>query len=166
MCSQMAHASYILVKRSDRTVDSRQGAPDAQGLAEFSDLAAVPTFREFVSLYIAEGYKRNRNRASICNSDPNVMRMSVRWLRHLSDKSMGFSIQYHADQDLEALRAFWAITLSIPADSIRLQRKSNSGQLEKRTWRSVHGVLNAVLNDTLLRARMQAWMDRLREEWE
>lgn len=111
----------------------------AQGVAEFNDLAAVPTFREFISLYIAEGNKRNRNRVEICNSDSTVMRMSVRWLRRLSEKPMGFSIQYHADQDLDALRAFWAITLSIPADSIKLQRKSNSSQLEKRTWRSVHG---------------------------
>lgn len=38
----------------------------AQGVGEFRDLAAVPTFREFISLYIAEGNKRNRNRVEIC----------------------------------------------------------------------------------------------------
>src|ERR1700704_3667552 len=41
-----------------------------QGRAEFDELIKQPTFRDFVVLYIAEGYKRSRNTASICNSDP------------------------------------------------------------------------------------------------
>lgn len=32
----------------------------AQGKAEYETLAADPTFRDFVVLYIAEGYKRDR----------------------------------------------------------------------------------------------------------
>ena len=35
-----------------------------QGLAEYDQLVSVPTFRDFVVLYIAEGYKRSRNTAS------------------------------------------------------------------------------------------------------
>ena len=46
-----------------------------------------------------------------------------------------------------------------------MQRKSNSNQLAGRTWRSEHGVLAVNVNDTLLRARMSAWMDSLREGW-
>ena len=33
-------------------------------------LLKEPTFRDFVCMYIGEGYKRNRNVVSICNSDP------------------------------------------------------------------------------------------------
>jgi hypothetical protein len=32
-------------------------------------------------------------------------------------------------------------------------------------WRSVHGVLAVAVYDTLLRARLQGWMDCLRETW-
>ena len=46
-----------------------------------------------------------------------------------------------------------------------MQRKSNSNQLAGRTWRSVHGVLTVRVCDTLLRAKLQGWMDRLRESW-
>lgn len=45
------------------------------GLREFAEFARDPTFRDFVSLYVAEGSKRNRNVVAICNSDPAVIRM-------------------------------------------------------------------------------------------
>ncbi len=35
--------------------------------------AADPTFRDFICMYIGEGYKRNRNRLSISNGDPRVV---------------------------------------------------------------------------------------------
>jgi hypothetical protein len=74
-------------------------------------------------------------------------------------------VQYHADQDLDELRTFWGDHLGIDGSAIRLQRKTNSGQLKGRTWRSAHGVLTVATNDTYLRARLQAWMDRIRTEW-
>ncbi len=83
----------------------------ARGRAEFVELCAEPTFRDFVCLYIAEGYKRSRT--------------SV----------------------------------------IAVQRKSNSGQLQWRTWRSVNGVLMVRTADTLFRARLQAWIDCISAEW-
>lgn len=136
-----------------------------EGVAKYDGLVVDPTFRDFVCLYIAEGYKRRRNAVAICNSDPAVMTVATGWIRRLSDKAPQFSIQYHADQDLRELREFWGATLGIDPDSIRMQRKSNSNQLTGRTWRSRHGVLTVGVGDTLLRARLQAWMDRLRSEW-
>jgi excisionase family DNA binding protein len=138
----------------------------ADGRASFATLIADPTFRDFVCLYLAEGFKRNRNTVSIANSDPTVLVVSQNWLRRLSpDKQLKYSIQYHADQDLDALRAFWGSKLEIDGGLIRFQRKSNSNQLTGRTWRCQHGVLTIVCHDTLLRARIQAWMDCLRDSW-
>src|SRR6476620_78306 len=45
------------------------------GWAEYDDLIEQPTFRDFVCMYIGEGFKRNRNQVTICNSDPTVMVM-------------------------------------------------------------------------------------------
>jgi hypothetical protein len=83
----------------------------------------------------------------------------------LTTKSLTFSIQYHADQDLSELCRFWSDALAIEEGAIRLRRKSNSNQLKGRVWRSRHGVLNVGAGDTLLRARLQAWMDQLRVSW-
>jgi transcriptional regulator with XRE-family HTH domain len=136
-----------------------------EGLESFDELARDPTFRDFVALYIAEGYKRNRNRVSIGNSDPAVLTLATTWIRRLTTKPPVFSIQYRADQDLYELRHFWSEALDVEPAKIRFQRKSNSNQLTGRTWRSRYGVLTASVGDTLLRARMQGWMDQIRKSW-
>jgi hypothetical protein len=136
-----------------------------KGRASFVELASDPSFRDFLCLYLAEGYKRSRNQVAVCNSDRAVVQLCDGWLRRLSTRTVWYSVQYHADQDLGALRRFWASALAIDPDAIRLQRKSNSNQLAKRTWRSAHGVLTVGVNDTLLRARLAGWLDRLRESW-
>ncbi len=107
----------------------REGAY-AQGAAEYDELVALPTFRDFVVLYIAEGYKRSRHTASICNSDPTVLVLAARWLRQLSGRSPTVRVQYHADQDIEELRAFWAATLDLAPQSVRLHPKSNTSKLK------------------------------------
>ena len=116
-------------------------------------------------MYIGEGNKRNRNRVSIGNSDPRVAVLVARWVRALSRNKLQFSVQYQRDQDLRKLSAFWASTLGIDPRDVRMQRKSNSGRLGGRTWRCKHGVLTVTTCDTLLRARLQAWMDCVQDEW-
>lgn len=150
-----------MVKKHERL----RNAAYWQGLAEFFPLREEAGFRDFVVLYIAEGYKRNRNHVSICNSDPAVMQISLHWLRRLTTRNLRFAIQFHADQDLAQLRRFWGNELRIDGNAIKFQRKSNSGRLSGRTWRSQHGVLKVEAGDTYLRARLQAWMDCVRDEW-
>ena len=142
----------------------REGAY-AEGRAEFPKLAEAPTFRDFVVLYLAEGSKHARNVVAICNSDAAILRVAVEWMEHFSGGSFDYGIQYHADQDLDELRAYWSRELEIEPELIRMQRKSNSGQLRRRTWRSQYGVLTVRCNDTLFRARLQGWMDCVREAW-
>ena len=136
-----------------------------RGWLEYATLILEPTFRDFVVLYIAEGFKRTRHCVWIGNSDERVVAMAAGWIARLSIKPLIYAVQYHADQDLDELRGFWGGVLGIDGAKIRMQRKSNSGQLAGRTWRSVHGVLSVGVNDTYCRARLQAWMDRVRGEW-
>ena len=136
-----------------------------EGRAQFDELALDASFRDFVCLYIAEGYNRNRNTVSVCNSDPAVVLLCNAWICRLSTKTADYGVQYHADQDLDELQRFWGKQLHIAPERVTMQRKSNSGQLSGRTWRCAHGVLTIRVGDTLLRARLQAWIDRLRESW-
>ncbi len=137
----------------------------AHGMEIFPMLIRDPMFRDFLCLYIAEGYKRSRNRVSLINSDPAVIILGNRWIRRLARNRILYAIQYHQDQDLNSLTAFWAGELDIDPATIRLQRKSNSNGLSGRTWRSRYGVLTVSCNDTAFRARLQAWMDCLRASW-
>lgn len=135
------------------------------GRWEFERLTRHPTFRDFVSLYIAEGYKRNRNVVSICNSDPTVMQVGTLWIRRFSRRTLEFSVQFHEDQNLEELTHYWAEKLVFEPSDIRLQRKANSGRLGSRVWRSRYGVIAVRTSDTLFRARLQGWIERLQGEW-
>jgi AcrR family transcriptional regulator len=124
-----------------------------QGRSEYSRLALDPTFADFVCLYIAEGSKRRRNEVTIGNSDPAVIALSTLWIRRFSRNPVAFWLQYHADQDLAELRRFWGRLVDVPPTEIRLQRKSNSNQLRRRTWRSRYGVLTAPATASLPYAR-------------
>jgi hypothetical protein len=136
-----------------------------QGRDEFPILCAQPTFRDFVCIYIGEGFKRNRNVVSICNSDPAVVRLGANWLCKLTEHPIQFSFQHHEDQDPRKLCAFWGELLDVDPVDVKFQRKSNSGRLSGRRWRSKYGVLQVRTSDTYLRARLDAWMDAVRGEW-
>ena len=142
----------------------REAAYD-DGLLFYLHLCEAPSFRDFLVLFITEGHRRSRHEVSIANSDPAVMRLAVRWMRVFSANQLTYSIQYHADQRLSEVRHFWAHQLEISEDQIQFQRKSNSGQLGGRTWRSQYGVLTARAGDTYFREAMQAWTDCLRDSW-
>lgn len=136
-----------------------------EGVVAFEEMAAKDGFIAFVTLFVAEGYKRNRNRVSVANSDPAVIAIASRWMRRLSSHKLTYSVQYHADQDLKSLQLFWSELVATKPSEIRLQRKSNSNRLNARTWRSEHGVLTVTTDDTYFRARLQAWVDLLRQRW-
>jgi hypothetical protein len=136
-----------------------------RGTEEFLTLCGEPTFRDFVCMYIGEGYKRSRNEVSLCNSDPAVVKLAQTWIVRLSANPVTYSIQYHADQSIDELRAFWSHRLGIRPDEVRFQRKSNSKQLTGRRWRSRYRVLKVCAADTRFRARLQAWIELVEADW-
>jgi hypothetical protein len=136
-----------------------------RGWDEFAVLAAEPTFTDFVCMYIGEGYKRSRNAVALANSDPRVIRLADYWIRRFARNRVTYQFQYHEDQDPVYLRKFWSFGLGVSPELITYQRKSNSGRLSGRTWRSKFGVLAVRVHDTALRMRLQAWMDRTQDRW-
>jgi hypothetical protein len=87
------------------------------------------------------------------------------WIRRFAKNKVTYSFQYHADQDPDYLVRFWSFGLGVDPKLFVAQRKSNSGRLSGRNWRSKHGVLTVTVNDTEFRARLQAWMDRTQDHW-
>lgn len=93
------------------------------GWREFPALIREPGFRDFVCMYIGEGYKRDRNRVSIANSDPSVIWLGNQWITRLTSNAVTYTFQYHADQDPEFLVCVLvrvsrrrSRTLSVPAE--------------------------------------------------
>ena len=101
----------------------------------------------------------------MANSNPGIVRVGAYWITKLARNKVDYSVQIHIDNDEAEIKAFWAEVLTIPSETIKTIRKSNSGQLSGRQWRSMHGVLMVRSSDTYFRSRLQAWMDKIQEEW-
>jgi hypothetical protein len=94
------------------------------------------------------------------------MKLAQKWILQLTTNShVTYHIQIHEDQDISKLRAHWGGALNIDGDQIKISRKSNSGKLSGRNWRSEFGVLSMRVHDTYFRSKLQAWMDYLQEQW-
>lgn len=132
---------------------------------EAPQLLCEPKLRDFVVLYMAEGYRRSRHQVEICNSNPRIMLLSNEMMQRFARNPLAYSLQYHADHQPEEIQKFWADLHGIDASLIRLSRKSNSGELSVRQWRSKHGVLSIRVGDTSFRCQLQAWMDFVAQSW-
>jgi len=120
-----------------------------------------------VSLYIAEGSKTRRNEVEIGNSDALVMKMSTYWLRKYMnpERSIEYRVQIHADHNEDDIKAYWGEVVNIKPEIIKVIRKSNSGQMGHRNFRSEYGVLSVRVSDTSFRSRLGGWMDYLKKLW-
>jgi len=145
---------------------AKREAAYAEGVAMYPELINEPTYRDFLCMYVGEGTKKGRHNVSICNSDPAVVKLGQKWITRFTANPVTYWIQYHADQSLEELRGFWSEYLEIEPDEINFQRKSNSGQLASRNWRSQYGVLTVRTSDTYFKCRLMAWLDLIKAEWQ
>jgi AcrR family transcriptional regulator len=136
-----------------------------QGWDEAPALLQDSSFRDFVVLYMAEGYKRNKNVVSFVNSDTQMIKLAHRWMKQFAARKLEYQLQCHADHDEGELKQYWGNLLGIDSAGVKTIRKSNSGELSGRQFRSVYGVLTVRTSDTYFRARLQAWMDYVKEQW-
>lgn len=135
------------------------------GIEQSTELFQHQTFGDFVVLYMAEDYKRNRNMASFVNSDPLMVKLAHGWMTKVTPKKPDYSLQYHADHDVDELKVYWVNVLGIEPELIKAMRKSNSNELSGRQFRSVCGLLAVAVSDTYFRSRLEAWMDIVKSEW-
>jgi hypothetical protein len=121
--------------------------------------------RDFALLYLTEGYRKCRNHVNICNSNPAIIAFSFKWLQKHTSKKPHISVRLHPDSDVDEVSGYWAKLLGVPVESIHSTRKSNSGRMAHRNWRSKYCVLSITFCDTCLRSKIQALMDRVQENW-
>ena len=143
----------------------RQAAYDAV-YSRAAELLQDRDLRDFVVLYLAEGHRKDRNSVSFGNSNPTMVRFAHSCMRKLATNThFNYSFQFHADQDPEALRQFWASCLGIGPETIKALPKTNSGHLKGRRFACEYGVFQVRVGDTAFRARLQALMDAVQEQW-
>jgi hypothetical protein len=136
-----------------------------QALRSYDEMTAQPTFRDFIGVYIAVGCKRDRRRVAIASADPDVIRLAHRWIGLLSDVSPSLTVRYTREPSREELRRFWSEVVRERLESIRARRAFAEDRQEDWGVRPLNGVLTISVDDSALRARLQAWMRLTRESW-
>lgn len=122
-------------------------------------------FRDFIVIYLTEGTRKTKNTPAISNSNPAILRLSKHIIEQFTKKNIDIIVQYYEDHNTDKLRQYWATQLNVLPESIKMLPKSNAGKLSGRKWNSPNGIAQIRWYDTYLRCKIQAWMDKLQEEW-
>ncbi|HKP54522.1 MAG TPA: hypothetical protein VJ183_17940 [Chloroflexia bacterium] len=145
---------------------ARREAAYNAALEAASTLLQDHEVRDFVVLYLAEGYRKDRNKVSFSNSNPIMVRFANKCMRRLaSNPHFYYSFQYHSDQNPDDLKLFWGMCLGIAPELIHPIPKTNSGHLAGRRFACKYGVFQIQISDTRFRAELQALMDVVQEQW-
>jgi AcrR family transcriptional regulator len=153
---------------SKKCSDLRDSAYQS-GKEQFSTLVKETGFRDFVVMYMAEGYKRGRNSVNGCNSEPEIVKLFSYWITKLTTRpdDIYYEIQHYRDNEKNEMTLFWTQYLGVSQDRLRFfMKKSRKGlQLHEGAWRCLYGVVSVRINDTYLRSKLDAWMDEIKREW-
>lgn len=121
--------------------------------------------RDFVMIYLTEGYRKCKNTVQVSNSNEMIILLSQYWMKKFSNKNINYNVQIHIDNNEDKIKEHWASILSVDKNSIKIRMKSNSGNMNGRKWRCEWGVMGISVHDTYLRSKIQALMDYLQENW-
>lgn len=115
-----------------------------------------------VMAYWAEGSKTVDSIVKFTNTDPELIRLMVRWLREIcgvTREKMRFHLRIHPGENVAVTEAYWAAVTGIPANQFYRTTRKTSGS-EGRTVRKVrYGIASVVVCDARLFYRIMGWVD-------
>lgn len=117
-----------------------------------------------IMLYWAEGYKAGGSTVDFANSDPEMAKIFIRFLRDIcgveESKLRGYLYCYEG-QDILSIRTYWSTVLSLPESQFSKPyiKKSAPGP---RGPRMVHGLVHVRYCDKKLLAQVLIWINEYR----
>jgi hypothetical protein len=155
--------------KAARTIQARRLARQATTMgaarAQIPELAESELFLAGVVLYWAEGSKakpwRQGEQVDLINSDPDVIRLFVRWLELLGIgmERLTFTISIHESADLVKAEDFWRSVVGRDAHFRRpILKRHNPKAVRKNTGENYHGCLVVyVRRSTELYRQIAGW---------
>lgn len=160
--SQKEQLKFAQRKMQDKYAKLRQEAYDS---VDVPNALGDPLIRDFIVMYLGEGFRRNRNVVEICNTNPIIMSMSLAAVEKIQPGTRPtFKLKLYPDLKDEIEKKFWGRQVGVTPSRIKVWRDS-AKRSEIPHRRSEHGILYAHWGDTYLRAKIQALMDAVQNEW-
>jgi transcriptional regulator with XRE-family HTH domain len=110
-----------------------------------------------LGLYAGEGSKSDGS-IIFANSDPTLMQIFTRWLRHefdLDESKLRVKLYLHADLDLERAVAFWSDALGVPSAQFTKPYRAVVDSTMRHN-RHVYGCASIVYHSRTLHRRVMA----------
>lgn len=158
-------AAYKGAKINQRYADKRRKIIIEKAKKEADELINNPLFIAGLMLYWAEGNKRGREVVRVTNSDPEIIRLMMRWFReicHVPEYKFGVSLYLHELHVRQDVRKFWSKITGIPLsqfgkDTIKPTIHS------QRTNKLYEGVCRITICSADLFRRIMGWKIRIIE---
>ncbi|MEX0877761.1 MAG: hypothetical protein WDZ40_02750 [Candidatus Spechtbacterales bacterium] len=144
--------------RRQRIIDSAKD--------EIKKLSKNDLFLVGVSLYWGEGAKTRRSGVQFSNSDPEMIRIIVKFFREVcnvpTDKLIG-RIHIHPHLDFKKAEGYWSNVSGIPLTQFyKTYRKPNKSSKNKKDTLP-HGTFDIIICNTELFLKLQGWREKLCE---
>lgn len=108
-----------------------------------------------LGLFWGEGNKRNKNSVRLGNTDPDLIRLFIIYLRsayNIDIEKLNFSIQIFDDLDVDAVRNYWIQKLSVKPnqiyDKITISKSGRKGSYRNK---NKNGVITVYFHNTKLK---------------
>lgn len=110
-------------------------------------------------LYLGEGAKSSWSHIAISNSNPEVIRFSIRWLTKILGiprKKIKVLVHLYKDMNIEKEISFWAGVTGIPKNQFRKPyiKKTSSKKISYHTFG--HGTCNVLAGSAIIKNRIMA----------
>ncbi|MFI8521520.1 hypothetical protein ACIGEZ_27425 [Streptomyces sp. NPDC085481] len=162
VCTDMRRAQQGRREAHERRL-IEYAATRQTAMGEIGTLTDRELFLIGTALYWAEGAKaRPQAYINFANSDPNMVRLFLRWLRLLgiAEDRLRFFVQIHESADVAAAEAYWAsVTDAKPEQFGKTSLKRHNPKTNrKNVGADYHGCLSVrVLQGAELYRRIEGW---------
>lgn len=147
---------------TQRMVQKRQEERDAaylKGWEEAPSLLSNYSIRDFVTLYLAEGTRKGDHEVCFTNTDPVLICFVLKQIPVLTKKPPKVRLICRTGEETKLVH-FWSALLGVEATDIAVYlKKGPTGR------RAEFGVIQIRVTNTLAKARLRGWLDRLKEQW-
>jgi len=133
------------------------------GLMSYPKHIKNPFFRDFLLVYLCEGYKRSQNMVQVTNSDPTIISLCYPIVKERTKNKMSYFVHIHHDDNEQSVVKFWSELINIDASQIRVYRRPQ--KITNRKGKLPHGIFTFRVGDTSLRMMIEAWIVSLKKEW-
>ncbi|MEI8130632.1 MAG: hypothetical protein WCG55_03975 [bacterium] len=117
-------------------------------------------------LYLGEGTKKSKGRASITNADPEVIQMAVRFLVDICGVPHGRlygHIHIHSHLDIKRAEMYWSKVSGIPrAQFYKTYCKKSVASLNKKDSLP-YGTIEVGTNDIKIFLKIMGWIEKIKE---